>query len=1086
MSLRVGDWHLHDYWGLPEVKAATKTHFIGLRHIPALALVATLALAAGILELRSSWVEAWVFFTIARHATFSVAEGPSRTLERPGHGPYDQRLGFAELPDFLRHLETSGYRIEAQARNSSVGGVLGRLSLFPVYHESDQAGLRILDRNGRELYRTLFPRQVYPNFQSIPPLIVDTLLFIENREMLDTSHPHRNPAIQWGRLSRAMLDLAIHKVDHKHELIGGSTLATQLEKMRHSPGGRTDSVVEKTRQMLSASLSAYQGGPNTLQAQRAIVCHYINSIPLSATTKNGDVIGLADGLRDWFGEDFDTVNRWLSAAPTAMDPGQKAARARAYREVLTLLLALRAPSRDLRSQRRALALQTDRYLHALCRNGIISADLRDRALTTKLRLAPSVSLDPNENFVANKGRNAIRMKLLSALGLNNTYALDRLDLDAQTTLDKASERSVTDFLKSLSNPDAAKAAGLDQYQLLNVGDPKSVIFSVTLYERGRGENLLRIQTDNYDQPLNINQGTKLQLGSTAKLRTLINYLQIIEELHHTYAAMPPAELKAAPVNPGDKLTQWAIGYLATATDRALEPMLEAALQRKYSGNPGEAFFTAGGLHHFDNFEKSEDSQIMTVSYGFQHSVNLVFIRLMRDIERYYMFRVPGATPSVLSDPNDPARDRYLARFADFEGCTFLRRFYKKYGGQTPDQSLATLVAGVHLTPLRATVIFRSIRPDADLDQVSAFLHAHLPASALAAVDLQELYTKYGPDKFNWNDRGYLAHVHPLELWLLDYREHHPDATLAEIIVKSAPERQYVYQWLFKTRHKHARDKRIETLLEIDAFRKIHRAWQRLGYPFDSLVPSYATSIGVSGDTPRALAELVGIVLNNGVREPTVALQQLQFAKGTPFEVTLKPQTTDGVQVLSPEIVKLVREQMIGVVQNGTGRRVQGGVKLPDSTVLALGGKTGTGDNRFHEYGAHGWLLGEHVVNRTAAFVFFIGDRFYGTILAFVPGNDAAHYKFTSALAVQVLRDLEPRLMPLLYSSGETTPERGGAAKPVLQHTKYSPHFPAITARAVSLVLQPSASIQMATKGRRTNIGAKPSSGTNSCAIVAAA
>lgn len=115
--------------------------------------------------------------------------------------------------------------------------------------------------------------------------------------------------------------------------------------------------------------------------------------------------------------------------------------------------------------------------------------------------------------------------------------------------------------------------------------------------------------------------------------------------------------------------------------------------------------------------------------------------------------------------------------------------------------------------------------------------------------------------------------------------------------------------------------------------------------------------------------------------------------------------------------------MIGVVENGTGRRARGGIRLADGTVLSIGGKTGTGDNRFQVFGPHGSLLGSHVVNRTAAFVFFIGDRFYGTILAFVPGKAAANYKFTSALAVQVLKELEPRLQPLILASrrqAETT------------------------------------------------------------------
>jgi hypothetical protein len=56
-------------------------------------------------------------------------------------------------------------------------------------------------------------------------------------------------------------------------------------------------------------------------------------------------------------------------------------------------------------------------------------------------------------------------------------------------------------------------------------------------------------------------------------------------------------------------------------------------------------------------------------------------------------------------------------------------------------------------------------------------------------------------------------------------------------------------------------------------------WQRQGYPFGHLVPSYGSAIGSSGDRPDALAELIGIVLSDGVRSPTVDLQQLDFAAG---------------------------------------------------------------------------------------------------------------------------------------------------------------------------------------------------------------
>jgi membrane peptidoglycan carboxypeptidase len=209
------------------------------------------------------------------------------------------------------------------------------------------------------------------------------------------------------------------------------------------------------------------------------------------------------------------------------------------------------------------------------------------------------------------------------------------------------------------------------------------------------------------------------------------------------------------------------------------------------------------------------------------------------------------------------------------------------------------------------------------------------------------------------------------------------------------------------------------LLEIDAFQEIHGAWRRLGYPFESLVPSYATAIGVSGDTPAALAKLVGIILNDGVLYPSLSIRQLHFGAATPAETILTHHLAPGERLLDPVIARIIRREMIGVVENGTGRRLQGGFKLSDGTTIAVGGKTGTGDNEFRVYGPKGGLLGSRVINRTAAFAFFIGDRFFGTILAFVPGKEAANYEFTSALAVQVLKDLSPVFLPMIEKTKST-------------------------------------------------------------------
>src|SRR3546814_15662430 len=46
-------------------------------------------------------------------------------------------------------------------------------------------------------------------------------------------------------------------------------------------------------------------------------------------------------------------------------------------------------------------------------------------------------------------------------------------------------------------------------------------------------------------------------------------------------------------------------------------------------------------------------------------------------------------------------------------------------------------------------------------------------------------------------------------------------------------------------------------------------------------------------------------------------------------------------------------------------------------------------------------------------MFFIDDRFYGTITAHVDGPQAAQYRFTSALPAQLFKSLAPVMQPLV-------------------------------------------------------------------------
>ena len=191
------------------------------------------------------------------------------------------------------------------------------------------------------------------------------------------------------------------------------------------------------------------------------------------------------------------------------------------------------------------------------------------------------------------------------------------------------------------------------------------------------------------------------------------------------------------------------------------------------------------------------------------------------------------------------------------------------------------------------------------------------------------------------------------------------------------------------------------------------------------MPSLATAIGSSGDKPVALAELVGIILNEGIRLPTVRMDQLHFAADTPYETHLAPQLSQAKRVMHKDVAAVLKNALSQVVEGGTARRLQGSFTASDGSPLTLGGKTGTGDNRFQTVSRYGQVLTSQARNRTATFVFYLGEHHFGTLTAYVPGSESDKFNFTSALPVQVLKGMEPILRPYLNAgsnSGCSTPE----------------------------------------------------------------
>ncbi len=980
-------------------------------------------------ELQTSRLQAMFYTRLARGLGFEVAAGPTGDIRFPGAGPYDKRLGYQQLPGFIERLTQQGFAVSAQARMSPRLLELSGHGIFPTYPEKDQAGLELLDCRRQPLFKARVPRRVYQNFEAVPPLLVDALLFIENRGLLDARYPMRNPAVDWDRLSKAAFDRAWRQLDPGHASPGGSTLATQMEKFRHSPGGYTESVGEKLRQMTSAAFRAYADGEETLPRRRQIVLSYLNTVPLAAQIGFGEVNGLGDGLWAWYGRDFADLNELL----TTIDPDREAAiplagrrrafafkealifqQAQAYKQALSLMIAQRRPAHYLANGAPGLAALTDSYLRVMADAGVISPLLRDAALPMPLRLRTLVSAEHPDWFVERKAASALRGRLALLLDTPLAYDLDRFDLLARGSIDGQAQQLATGWLRGLGEAAGARAAGLYGFHLLGRGDdPGKLKFSFTLVERGDKTNLLRVQTDSGDQAFDINEGARLDLGSTAKLRTLVTYLEVVAEFHAGWSGLNPEALAMLPVDNADPLARWARDYLSKTSDRGLAAMLDAAMQRSYSASPAEAFFTGGGLHRFENFDPQDNHRVLSVREALARSVNLVFIRLMRDLVHHYMFGTPRSGSKLLEDQADPARQALLERFADKEGREFLTRFYPKYKHQSARQVEQLLLRDVGVSPARLASVLFGLEPDAGMDRLAAFLGQQPALANLSARSVRDLYDKYGPGRLSLSDRGYVAGVHPLELWLAGFLRAQPDASLASAFAASQDQRQAVYGWLFKTSNKSGQDVRIRAMLELDAFADIQRAWKRLGYPFESLTPSYASAIGASGDRPAALAELMGIVVNQGLRLPQAKIESIEFARDTPFETHLAYRPAPAQRVLPEEVAATLRRALVDVVQTGTARRLNGVLLRPDGSPVEIGGKTGTGDHRFDVFGAGARLVSSRVVNRSATFVFLIGDRYFGTAMVYAHEPFAARYKFTSALPVQLLKSLMPVLMPLL-------------------------------------------------------------------------
>jgi membrane peptidoglycan carboxypeptidase len=952
-------------------------------------------------EARTSALESRILSAYAKRVSYTVEPGVSPSIIFPKAGPFDIRSGYTLIPDFVRRLEEDGYRVTEQARFSPDLLRLTRWGVVPPFRLPASTRLTIRGMDGQPLFQAPVANHDFRHFEDVPPLAIKALLLIENRELEEPSDYRSNPVVDWDRLAKAALLYAGHKLGLPVHVQGGSTLATQMQKYRHSDRGRTDSIFAKLGQMTGASLLVYKKGPDTRAARRQIILDYLNTVPLAASPHNGEVHGLGNGLYAWFGRSPADVSRDLNL------PGDPPAKVEAFKQVLELLCAVRAPTYYLLQNHAALEARVDFYTKMLAKTQAIDSDFARRLASTRVEFspyAPSYSLPP---YAERKAADAIRSRVMWMTGIPGLYELDRLHLDVDSTIDGFLQQRVIDLFEKLKDPAFLDAAGLREEHLLPDGDPSKVIYGMMLFEKTKAGNRLRVETDNLNNPFDINDGMKMQLGSTAKLRTLADYLTIVTSLHKELSSLDAGSLQQQDRNARDPITQWAAETLLQNHGMPLDAFLQKALDRRYSASPDEAFFTGGGIHFFQNFDADDDERILTIREATERSVNLVYIRLMRDLVRYYETRLPYDIDAVLSNPDNPVRQNLLEQIAESEAKNRLYGAYQDFHGLAQDQMVARMLGKKADSERDLTILFYAWHPGGTPDALAAWLSHYGDKNVTSGVE--PLVKAYGNARLNLSDYGYLLGIHPLDIWCAGELARNSSLTWSELWNQSADARRIASVWLFDTRNRAAQDLRLRIRFEQDAFQLMTPAWQQLGFPFASLVSSYATAIGSSGDRPAALATLMGILINDGILRPSLRFTRLRFAGGTPYETVMEPEQQEGKRVLPSAVAHAMLPVLAGVVQNGTAARVAGVYKLPNGKPLLVGGKTGPGDNEYKAIDRNGQVLSATPVNRTAIFAFYIGDKYFGAITVYVQGKEAANYSFTSSLPVALLRLLAPAI-----------------------------------------------------------------------------
>jgi len=950
-----------------------------------------------------------------RYLTAQV-EKVAQLESRPGHSqswdipipdsPRWKRDGMIYYAQLFSVLKDQGFQVDKKTHLALTPQAkkLLDMGIVPFNHYQGQAfsGIKILDRHKRSVYEYEHPYQ-FKNFEHISPFILKALLVWENDKLRHLLLPDNkingetlgdtvelNYLIEGPRVVKSLSEYLQYKITGEGAFSGASTLMTTLEKMTNTPGGRTQSINDKLRQMLGAGLHL-NAGDSKGGIKKALV-DFLNTVPMAGgpRTHTGELYGFGASYYAWFGDSIDELNEQLNSQ-------DRQVRSQAFKNICALIVAIRRPS-QLLNEPKVIERQANLLLKRLNQKNLLNSALYVKAKAMKPTWNPQAKEQRQFDYALHReafsARNQytqiVRQAVAKKSGVNkarkiNLQTVDVMPVTIELSTDAQLEQKIRKVLDEMYSDVAQKSPFVQSNQkgLLNnltQEELQRIEYAATVLEidEHRRWKILANTDTQSDVVYNPAKQGRFQWGSTAKLRVLVNYLMII----HDEARLLQSELQAFNFERLQRYKKSSVtikrllsAYIDKHPQASMDDILNWAMSRRISADPGEKFLTGESWHQFHNYQKSDDRKNPNLWQMTTESINLSFVRLMRDVVDYYIEQLGYDKKSMLSNKDNRLRKEIIEDAIKLE-----EQFYQQ---------------GINFFIAKIKAQFPEPLSLSDQEIINA---ARRVAKQLKFDDGKEA------QKYRQLTSLFKRIVAYEKSWLLARLR--GSAYVNSISIDTEQDRivQQTSDW-FRS-NKHWIKNTLYTFLEQQAFSKgVTPAWKKLGYLFN-VSPSYAVVLGSSGDTPMSLLELAGTLLNDGVHEKNIsAIEGIVLAPDSEFETPFKI-VHQQERIIPQDVAAIARKAMEGVLHKGTAIFASSHPLM--QYVRSSGAKTGTGDNRHHQV----------PVNRSAAVlsILDIGEgkaKYAICITMSVTQGDIERYKFTSKVPVRILARIADHLTPVV-------------------------------------------------------------------------